>query len=390
MPTRHSILVVDDEPQVLKSLKNLLRLEYNVVGAAHATEAMEILQREKIHVVMTDHRMPETTGVELLRSVHERYPDVMRLLFTGYADVKAVIDAVNKGHVYRYITKPWDPQELQAILRDACTRQELIVERQHLVQELQKKNSELQQANELKSAFIKVASHEFRTPIAILSALSTLALLDQNNADVLTDHLQHIGKAVDRLQRLVNQTISMLSTERFDAVLRRQAADLPTLLKLAADDVSPFIRIRQQEFHMKLAGDLGSISIDSEKIRHSLNHLLLNAIKFTPDRGSISMRAHCQGEGVVIEISDTGSGIAPESLPRLFEPFFTGFDVSRHSSGHYEHGARGLGLGLSVVRAFTEMHGGRIEVESEVGKGSTFSIFLPENAVAPVAAGVGT
>ena len=140
---------------------------------------------------------------------------------------------------------------------------------------------------------------------------------------------------------------------------------------------------------MELPDDLGSMSIDAEKIRDSVNHLLLNAIKFTPDRGSLAMRAIRQGDGVLIEISDTGSGIAPDSMPRLFEPFFTGFDVSKHSSGHYEHGTRGLGLGLSVVRAFTEMHGGRVAVQSELGKGSTFSIFIPQSAAAPVEAGAG-
>lgn len=389
MTPRHSILVVDDEPEVIKSLKNLLRLEYDVFGAARAVEAMEILQKQKIDVVMTDQRMPETTGAELLKNVHERYPDVMRLLITGYADVKAVIDAINKGHVYRYITKPWDPIELQTVLRDACGYHDLMVERQRLVDELQKKNAELKQASELKSAFIKVASHEFRTPVAILGALSTLAVVEQNDADALTDHLQQIGKTTERLQRLVNQTISMLSSERFDAVLRREPTDMPALLKLAADDVRPFIRIRHQEFAMELPDDLGSMSIDAEKIRDSVNHLLLNAIKFTPDRGSLAMRAIRQGDGVLIEISDTGSGIAPDSMPRLFEPFFTGFDVSKHSSGHYEHGTRGLGLGLSVVRAFTEMHGGRVAVQSELGKGSTFSIFIPQSAAAPVEAGAG-
>ncbi|HEX4123425.1 MAG TPA: HAMP domain-containing sensor histidine kinase, partial [Tepidisphaeraceae bacterium] len=193
-------------------------------------------------------------------------------------------------------------------------------------------------------------------------------------------HLAQIDGAVDRLQGLVNQTISMLTAEKFDAVCHRKPHDLSALLHLAADDIRPFIALRRQQFHLNLPDDLGSASFDAGKIRDSLNHLLLNAVKFTPDGGLITLSASHTDTTIAIDVTDTGIGIAPECVPRLFEPFFTGFDVSRHSSGHYQHNARGLGLGLSVVRAFIEMHGGTVEVESEVGRGSKFTIRWPLNA----------
>src|SRR5206468_747084 len=163
-----------------------------------------------------------------------------------------VIDAINKGHVYRYITKPWDPDELQTVLRGACAHYDLVVERRKLVEELRTKNAELQQAGELKSAFIRVASHEFRTPVTILGGLCSLAILDHDNTAALPDHLAHIGEAVERLQRLVNQTLSMLSTERFDAVLRRKGEDVAAVVNRAVDDVRPFIGLRHHEFRMEL------------------------------------------------------------------------------------------------------------------------------------------
>ncbi|HEX4124608.1 MAG TPA: response regulator, partial [Tepidisphaeraceae bacterium] len=192
MADRHSILVVDDEVEVVNSLKGLLRLDYIVTGASSAAEAMEILARQPIHIVMTDQRMPEMTGAELLRSIHQQYPDIIRLLFTGYADVKAVIDAVNKGHVYRYINKPWNPEELLAIVRDAGNLYDLVIERKQLIEQLQQKNAELKQASELKSAFIKVASHEFRTPVTILGGLCKLALLNQSEHGEVLGHLAQI------------------------------------------------------------------------------------------------------------------------------------------------------------------------------------------------------
>ena len=127
MGLRHTILVVDDEPDVVKSVQDLLRLDYRVLGATRAKEACDILEREEIHVVMTDQRMPEMPGVEFLTKVRGHHPDAVRLLFTGYADIRAVIDAINQGNVYRYITKPWDPEELETVIREACQRYDLLV-----------------------------------------------------------------------------------------------------------------------------------------------------------------------------------------------------------------------------------------------------------------------
>src|SRR5688572_29689121 len=153
MPDRHTILVVDDEPDVVRSVQDLLRLDYRVLGATSAKEGLALPSNEEIHVVMTDQRMPEMTGVELLSQIRGDHPESIRLLFTGYADIRAVIDAINQGNVYRYITKPWDPDELQSIIREAVERYDLLVERKRLLRELQSRNEELQQANiELKQA----------------------------------------------------------------------------------------------------------------------------------------------------------------------------------------------------------------------------------------------
>ncbi len=180
---RHTILVVDDEPDVVKSVQDLLqsvqdllRLDYKVLGTTRASDALVILNREIVDVVMTDQRMPEMSGVEFLSKAREQHPDAIRLLFTGYADIRAVIDAINQGNVYRYITKPWDPDELQTVIREACERHDLLAERQRLLDELRTKNEELEKANALKQAFIEVASHELRTPLTILSGLVGLSL----------------------------------------------------------------------------------------------------------------------------------------------------------------------------------------------------------------------
>ncbi len=404
MSRRHTLLVVDDEPDVVQSVQDLLRLDYIVLGATRAKEGLRILQEQEVHLVMTDQRMPEMTGVEFLGRVRGEHPDAIRLLFTGYADIKAVIDAINQGNVYRYISKPWDPDDLQIVIRQAAEQYDLLVERKRLLAELRTTNHELVKANEIKEAFIRVASHELRTPLAILYGLTQLALSTPGLSQPWLDWLRSTQKAAERLNRLVEQLTEMLLAGQFERPLEKRPTDLAPLLKQAAQDVRPFVEQRRQELTIKLDSDLGALNIEAAKIRDSVEHLLLNAIKFTPDQGTISLAArrisrtgqtrerevaqrpeapNSVGD-VEITISDCGVGIDPAHLPHVFKPFFTSFDVSRHSSGQFEFGRRGLGLGLSLVKAFVEMHSGQVAVNSQPGKGTTFTITLPAAQIQPV------
>jgi signal transduction histidine kinase len=384
--TKHTLLVVDDEPDVVKSVQDLLRFDYKVLGATRATEALKLIREQPVHVVLTDQRMPEMTGVDFLRQLREQFPDTVRLLVTGYADIRAVIDAINQGSVYRYITKPWEPEELQAVIREAAERYDLVAERKRLMEELRHKNEQLQQtneelqrANDLKGAFIQVASHELRTPLTILMGLTRLAGASAGQQQPLKSFLERIENACRRLQHLVDQLVTMLQAGNFERPLDRKPTDVAALLRQAADDVRPFVELRNQSLDLDVPPDLGEADFEAAKIRDSLNHLLLNAVKFTPDGGRITLAAARVGPppALRIRVSDTGSGIDPDAVDKLFEPFFTGYDVSHHSSGHYEHGRRGLGLGLSVVKAFVEMHGGTVRVDTEVGRGTTFTMTLP-------------
>ena len=380
MPRRHTLLVVDDEPDVVQSVQDLLRLDYQVLGATRAKDGLRILQEQEVHLVMTDQRMPEMTGVEFLSQVRGGHPEAIRLLFTGYADFKAVIDAINQGNIYRYITKPWDPDDLQIIIRQAAEQYDLLVERKRLLAELQMKNLELQKANEMKEAFIRVASHELRTPLTILYGLTQLSLSTPGLVQPWLDWLRGSLKAGERLNRLVDQLTKMLLAGQFDRPLEKRTTELAALLKQAAEDVRPFVEQRRQELSIKLDAGLGSLNIEAQKIRDCVEHLLLNAIKFTPDQGMICLSAGGKPDGYVeVKVSDSGVGIDPACLPHIFEPFFTSFDVSRHSSGQFEFGRRGLGLGLTLVKAFVELHGGQVSASSEPGKGTTFTISLPAN-----------
>jgi DNA-binding NtrC family response regulator len=133
---KHPILIVDDEPDILFSLRALLRRDFEVFTAESGARALEILAQRPIHLIMSDQRMPQMTGVELLCRARGECPQAIRMIFTGYADLKAVVDAVNRGEIYRYLTKPWDPDDLCAQLHQACEHYDALAERQRLLSDL--------------------------------------------------------------------------------------------------------------------------------------------------------------------------------------------------------------------------------------------------------------
>jgi DNA-binding NtrC family response regulator len=143
---RHPVLIVDDEPDILFSLKGWLRREFDLHTAEGGRQALEVLADRPIHVVMTDQRMPEMTGVELLGRIKSEYPDTIRIVFTGYADIKAVVDGINKGGLFRYITKPWDPDDLVALLHEAAGHYDEQVERRRILIDLRAYLEEEQRA----------------------------------------------------------------------------------------------------------------------------------------------------------------------------------------------------------------------------------------------------
>lgn len=383
---RNCLLIVDDEPDVLESLRHLFRRAYRVLTAESGPEALEILGREEVHVILSDQRMPGMTGDVLLTKARHLRPDAVRMLFTGYADLQAVINAVNEGMIFRYILKPWDPVELEGLVRQAADQYELLAERRRLLVELQEANArlvraneDLEEANELKGAFIEVASHEFNTPITLVLGLSELLRLIKPDRDPRERELvERIAGGARHLARLVANTLTLMRAEDFRKTLRREPTDLSSLLRNAADQVAPFVRLRDQRFRVEIDDDLGDFDVDEAKIGDAVTNLLTNAIKFTPDGGELSLSASARGpDEAEIVVADRGIGLEPRALRQLFQPFFTEFDPSRHSSGDFGFQKRGLGLGLSIVRLFVELHGGRIDAASEPDVGTRITIHLP-------------
>ena len=213
---RPTLLVVDDESEVLHSVHDLLRLDYRVLTCQSGDEALAVLDSsEPIQVVMSDQRMPGMTGVEVLRHAQPRRPEATRLMLTAYADIKAVVDAVNQGGVFRYLTKPWDADELQLVVRQAVDQNALIVERDRLMTELTESNLRLAEANRLKGAFIEVASHELNTPVAVVLGMAQLWKLTQGETATPSERhwVERIFSAGKRLAATVERMLKLVRSD---------------------------------------------------------------------------------------------------------------------------------------------------------------------------------
>jgi len=383
---RPTLLVVDDEPEVLRSVHDLLRLEYRVLTCTRGIDAIKILEAPgPIHVVMSDQRMPGMTGVEVLHHAKRIRPEATRLLFTAYADIRAVIDAINQGSVFHYITKPWEPDELQAIVRQAVAQHDLIEENTRLLTELKSSNQRLAEANRLKSAFIEVASHELNTPVAVVLGMAELwkASMSETASTAQRGWVERVQLAARRLAVTIERMFKLIRADEFGQTLDLKLTALEPLVRQVVDELQPFLEVRAQSLHLDLAPDLGSADVDPAKLADILTNLFVNAIKFTPDGGTIRIAAHSEGEGgerVRFQVADEGVGIQAADRPHLFQPFFTGFDTMHHSSGDFQFCKRGIGLGLCLVKTFVELHGGKVDFDSTPGQGTTFEFTIPRQS----------
>ncbi|MCL6430596.1 MAG: response regulator [Anaerolineae bacterium] len=243
------------------------------------------------------------------------------------------------------------------------------IENARLFTDLQRAYERLADLDHRKSEFISLAAHELRSPLA---SVITYASLIEDGADEATRaHVRVILDSAARLQRLLDDMLNLRSLDTGAATLRPEPVAIAEAVDDALRDLSHLARAKRHTIETRLPPELPRAFADREKLRIILLNLISNAIKFTPDGGTITIEGATQDEELVVSVRDTGIGIPQEEQERIFERFYQVADSLRREQA-------GLGLGLSIVRGMVELHGGRIWVESRVGEGSTFTFTLPE------------
>lgn len=386
---RH-LLVVDDEPEIVQSIKRQFRKKYDVHGAYSADEGYMIMQTFPIQVIISDQRMPGKTGTEFFKTLKTEFPDAVRVILTGYADIKDVIASINDGHVFRYVTKPWDPNDLDWVVEQAFNHYELITQNKRLTKELKKANEELEirvqertkeletanqelkKLNALKDEFIGMAVHDLRNPLNSIMGFSRL-LMDEPailESEELTEYASFILKNSEHMLNLLNNLLDATRIQQGKFTISPQKIDIES-------SVSMVIKLNHRigdEKNIRLTSNIDpgipKIIFDPESFKQVLNNLISNAFKFSNSGTTVTVQARKIDKFVEISVIDQGQGIREDEIHRLFGEF-------QKTSTNATAGEKGYGLGLAICKKIVEAHGCKIGVESTYGKGSRFYFTAP-------------
>lgn len=386
--SQHNLLLIDDEIDIVKSLYRQFRKNYSVYRANSAEEGYEIMTKVPIHVIISDQRMPGMKGSEFFARVKNDYPDAIRLLLTGYADIQAVIKAINDGNIFRYITKPWDPTELETIVREAFGRHDLMDENRGLLDELkdantfleqrveertvelQDANQQLQKLNAQKNTFLGTVAHDLRGPIGnvqtCLYLLKRLDLLPENSIQFI----DIIDDTSEKMLTLVNDLLDVSAIESGKLILEPKQTHLANFIDRVQRLNQQLSKMKGIDLRVAVQTENDHAVFDATRIEQVLDNLLGNAFKFSHSGSVVRLNVFEEADWLCFEVQDEGQGIKAEDIDKLFGAFQK---TSTRPTGN----EASSGLGLSICKRIVELHGGHIEVDSIWGEGTSFKVMIP-------------
>ncbi len=386
---RQSILLVDDEPENLEVYVALFDEVWEVHTANSGLEAMRIINGGcDIDLIIADQRMQGMTGVELLTQIAEKQPDIVRIILTAYSDVEPMLVAINHAKAWRFLVKPYDPEELRAAVAEALRVKANVELLKKLSMLLTDHRDALHDAlRELRQAQDQLLSLERLATVgpAVAGIVHNLRNLSTLMSFVMAEIARHsvpdsVMQTVKSAQASMESLIELL--ENVHQLAQPQDLDL----KLEPIDMARFLGATAALGMMQAGGhpisaetmsDTPVARIDVERMRQGLLALVDNAVRASHSREPIKITARTvppppvdavskQAElWLCIEVADRGCGMDDDTLSRAAEPFYSGFSPPR------------LGLGLELARLAARIHGGRVELESELGQGTVARLLLP-------------
>ncbi len=369
------ILVVDDELGMREGCRRALApLGHQVDVAADGAEGLEKVLATPYDLVLLDVRMPKIGGMELLQEIRAHDPDAVCIIITGYASIDLAIEAIKQG-AYNFVSKPFDTDTLILSVNQGLEKRRLIDEARRLrlveaqAEELAHAKAELEKLDRLKSEFMLTVAHELRAPVAAIQGYLQIIVEGYVSAEKQRPMLQRASERAEELLTLVDRLLQ-LARIKGAAELEVQEVDLADVLEQTA----ALLRVEADRRSIAFELDVRArprLLANPDHMRQLWTNLISNAIKYTAAGGRVRVSLELEGEQTIVGcVEDTGIGIAPEELTRIFDEFY-------RSEAAKAHAARGTGLGLAIVKRIVDTYGGRIEVASERGHGSAFTVYLP-------------
>jgi signal transduction histidine kinase len=370
------VLIVDDEPGIRSGITRILRnfnvgypfmdedFDFECIEAETGEKAIEIIENQNTDIILLDNKLPGMDGIEVLEHINKKKLDARVMMITSYASLELAVKATNNG-AYNFVPKPFTPDELRAAM-------EGITKNLFLKRMTRQMNVE---GKQVRYQFLSVLSHELKSPINAIEGYLRI-MQDRQVGDDLKDYDTMINRSIERIKGMRNLIMDLLDLTRLESgkkVGEKKNVNLAEVAQMAMDTMEPMAIQKNVKTYLQNPGQ-ALIKADPDEMEIILNNLVSNAVKYNKEGGEVHVSTHVKNGSATIKVEDTGIGMKEEEKAMLFNEFV-------RIKNEKTRNITGSGLGLSIIKKLVEEnYGGRIEVISESGKGSTFTVTLPLNA----------
>jgi two-component system probable response regulator PhcQ len=382
---KFAILYVDDEEKSLKYFTRAFSDQFRIFTAPTAQEGLKLLEEHKdeIGLLMTDQRMPGEKGVWLLEKARQFRPRIIRLLATAYADMDAAIAAVNTGAIYKYVTKPWDPPQLENTLKRGLEFFLVQRERDQLLREKLSVLHNMMIADRIVSLGLLAAglSHHIRNALVAVKTFLDLApakmeeekmdLTGLRNPDFWKEYYQNVQAQIGKINKMLKDLWSASEKPAFEF---KDSVQLHQVIAETLEQLKEPLQAKKIQIENRIPESLPALNVDRPKFYRLFELLLKDEIASLPDGARITLSASALNgasagkEEIQVQVSDNGPGLPKEAVRLVFDPFV----VRSDSPMEY-------GIHLMACYFIVHHHSGRIDARSEPGQGTTFTLRLPLN-----------
>lgn len=394
---KYSILYIDDELGNLNVFNATFRRDYNIFMASSAAEGVELLKSTPIDLIVTDQRMPKTTGVDFLKWCKAAYPDAVRIILTGFSDTEAIITAINECGIYRYLSKPWDVDEMKLTLEKALESYQLRKDNRRLIkdlkeakesleqkviertsevtqqkEELEVQNQLLQELDNERDSITSMIVHDLQSPINRMKGLIELFVIEsqipfsENQLLYLDLIKKNISDASSHIRNLLETTVlEKAASHEVPLTMVNLTAILPALLNGYKEQAAK----KKVSLHYETNAHTSYVHGNEDYLSRIFDNLVSNAIKFSPNgnNSNIIVGIKDSSDTIKVSVQDEGQGLTEEDKKNLFKKF-------QKLSAVPTNGESSSGLGLSIVKTLTERLNGRVWAESNIVRGTTFTV----------------
>lgn len=375
------ILYLDDTEENLTTFSIAFFDYYKILKARTTTEARKILAENAVQVIISDQVLKEagedTRGTRFFESIVNQYPYPIRMLLTGYSDIADAIDAINNGRVFRYITKPYEEDDVKLIIDGAIKLFQAEEQYRLLLGTLEDKIKErterLMKLNAEKNEFLGIVAHDLKNPLGSMRMLAELINHEAGNftKEEIEEYSNDIVTEADRMFTLITNLLDVNKIERGFAV-NTIKLDISGITQAIAEGYTERAAQKSLTLHFEAKSKPAHVMADEVAAMQVIDNIVSNAVKYSPngENKNIWVRVVAGNGTYRIEVQDEGPGLTDADKDKLFGHFAR---LSAQPTG----GEHSTGLGLSIVKKMVEAMNGKILCESEKGKGATFIVELP-------------